>query len=927
MLEAPIGAAAFNNEFGRPNLTGFFRTFLMAVPTDTGTLWRGYHKPMMIAGGLGNIRDGHTYKNTLPENAQIIVLGGPAMAIGLGGGAASSMGAGESDPGLDYASVQRSNPEMQRRCQEVINQCWALGEENPILSIHDVGAGGLSNAVPELVDQSDLGGRFELQLIPAADPSLSPLALWCNESQERYVLGVALEDLPRFEAIAARERCPFAVIGQTTLKRELILENQTDLPNPIELPAEVILGDPPKLFKRASHHPCPQTPFDHQQLNLKDAVERVLQLPTVASKAFLITIGDRTVGGLTARDQCVGPWQVPVADVAVTASGFQSDTGEAMAMGERAPLAIRNAAASARMAVGEAITNLIAADVADLSDINLSANWMAASGVPGEDAKLFEAVEAIGMALCPTLKICIPVGKDSLSMQMRWEDKHVVSPLSLVITAFAQVQSIRQTLTPQLHLEEPSVLLLIDLGKGQHRLGGSALAQVYSQLGEAVPDLNDPSVLVHCVEAMRACRQKNLIHAYHDRSDGGVLVTLAEMAFASRCGFSVALEGLGDDPLASLFNEELGAVIQVKQADLEAVMAIFHEHGLAQYTHPLGQPTRDQQLTFKFQEKVILSGTRSEWQQAWASTSFHLQALRDNPACAQAEFDLIAKADDPGLHCVLSTPLPQVEQPPAISKNRAPQVAILREQGVNGHLEMAAAFDAAGFDAIDVPMQDLIDGKASLTQFQALAACGGFSYGDVLGAGRGWANAILHHGPLREMFTHFFERPDTLTLGVCNGCQMLSHLKTLIPGSAHWPQFLANTSAQYEARFSLTKVLPSPSIFFDGLAGSQLPIVVSHGEGRAHWADLAQAQACLAAQLAPLAYVGATGEPTLSYPANPNGSEAALTAFTTEGGRATIMMPHPERVFRTTQWSWHPPEWGEFSPWLHLFLNARKAFD
>ncbi len=928
MLAGPIGAAAFNNEFGRPNLCGYFRTFEEQVPGVRGNELRGYHKPIMIAGGLGTIRPQHVDKGVLPPGAQLIVLGGPAMLIGLGGGAASSVASGASHAELDYASVQRGNPEMERRCQEVIDRCWQLNDKNPVLSIHDVGAGGLSNALPELVNDSGRGARIELRAVPSDEPGLSPMQLWSNEAQERYVLAVLPEDLERFEALCERERCPYAVVGEVTEARQLVVGDGLFDNTPVDMPLSVLLGKPPKLFRDVRRHTHPKPEFLTAGLDLREAALRVLRLPAVADKSFLINIGDRSVGGLVVRDQMVGPWQVPVADCAVTVSCFSEVGGEVMAMGERTPVALLNHAASARMAVGEAVTNIAAASIEFIGDVKLSANWMAATGHPGEDAGLFDAVKAIGMELCPALDLAIPVGKDSLSMKTVWEQdgaqREMAAPLSLIISAFAPVEDVRRTLTPQLRTDRgDSDLILVDLGKGRNRLGGSALAQVYKQLGHHPADLDDPHALREFFEAIQGLILEGLILAYHDRSDGGLFVTLCEMAFAGRSGISIALDEVGEDNAAALFSEELGAVLQVRHCDTDEVLAALHEAGLSKHSHVIGTLNDEDRIIFTRAHKEVLADARVNLQRAWSETSYRMQSLRDNPHCAQQEYDRILDNADPGLNVSLPfDPADDIAAPYIASKVR-PRVAILREQGVNGHVEMAAAFDRAGFAAVDVHMSDILAGRVSLDDFQGLAACGGFSYGDVLGAGGGWAKSILFNARARDEFAAFFAREDSFTLGVCNGCQMLSHLKELIPGAEHWPAFVRNTSEQFEARLALVEVLDSPSIFLQGMAGARLPIAVAHGEGRVEFGAGHNPHQALAAGLVGLRYVDNRGAATEHYPANPNGSPLGITGLTTKDGRVTIMMPHPERVFRGLQHSWHPAAWGEDAPWLRMFRNAR----
>ncbi len=925
MLEGPLGAAAFNNEFGRPNLAGYFRSFEEIAPD--GVL-RGYHKPIMIAGGLGNIRTEHVHKRELPVDTPIVAIGGPAMLIGLGGGAASSMAAGTSAEDLDFASVQRGNPEMQRRAQEVIDQCWALGSANPILSIHDVGAGGLSNAVPEIVHGAARGGRFQLREVPNDDPGMAPREIWCNEAQERYVLAIAASQLDRFQAICARERCPVAVLGKATVARELVVDDRHFSNRPVALPMEVLLGKPPKMLREVRRVAAGRRPLAVGESTLREVVERVLRLPTVADKTFLITIGDRTVGGLVARDQMVGPWQVPVADVAVTASAFNTYIGEAMAMGERTPIAILDAPASGRMAVAEAITNIAAARVGKLGDVRLSANWMAAAGHPGEDAALFDTVRAVGLELCPALGIAIPVGKDSLSMKTVWEagseQQDVVAPLSLIVTAFAPVMDVRATLTPQLRTDcGDTDLILIDLGRGRNRLGGSALAQVYQQVGAVPPDLDAPTDLRSFFAAIQSLNAEGRLLAYHDRSDGGLFATLCEMAFAGGAGLTVLLDDLDSAPLAALFSEELGAVIQVRAGDRAAVLAMLVGAGLGACSHVIGAPNGVNRLIVRHEGEELLNEERTALRRLWSETSCRLQALRDNPACAQDAFDSLLEVADPGLNAQL-TFAPDEDITAAFIAGRArPRVAILREQGVNGQVEMAAAFDRAGFAAVDVHMSDIIEGRISLADFHGLAACGGFSYGDVLGAGGGWAKSILFNPRARDEFAAFFSRPDSFGLGVCNGCQMFSNLQELIPGAERWPRFERNTVEQFEARLSLVEVLETPSLFLAGMAGSRLPIAVAHGEGRAEFLTGAGPAEVEAAGLVALRFVDNHGCATEVYPANPNGSPGGITGLTTPDGHFTIMMPHPERVFRSVQYSWRPAGWGEDSPWLRLFRNAR----
>lgn len=928
MIEGPIGAAAFNNEFGRPNLCGYFRTYEGYVPGPNGLELRGYHKPIMLAGGIGNIRHDHVEKRNLPPGTPFLVIGGPAMLIGLGGGAASSQASGSSNEWIDFASVQRGNPEMQRRAQEVIDRCWALGANNPILSIHDVGAGGLSNACPELVAGAGRGGRFELRAIPNADPGMSPLQIWCNEAQERYVLAIRPDMLEWFEALCDRERCPMAVIGEVTTERHLLLGDALLDETPVDMPLALLFGKPPKMLRHAHRRPFTKPWLDFSGISLREAAYRVLRLPTVASKKFLITIGDRSVGGLTVRDQMVGPWQVPVADCAVTATDFYGHTGEAMAIGERTPVALIDAPASGRLAVGEAITNLAAAFIGSLSDIKLSANWMAAAGYPGEDANLYDTVHALGMELCPALGLTIPVGKDSLSMKTVWreagEERVMTAPLSVIISAFARVTDVRRSLTPQLCTDcGDTDLILVDLGKGRARLGGSALAQVYQQVGSHGPDLDDPKALQNFFATIQTLNGEGRILAYHDRSDGGLFVTLCEMAFAGHTGLEVELDDLGDDPLTDLFVEELGAVFQVRHDDTEEVLAAFREADLAHHTYVLGTLRDDDHVVARFDGRPFLDEPREALERAWAETSWRIQMLRDNPLTSQEEYDNLKDVSDPGMNVILPFDPDEGMTTHRSKTNPRPRVAILREQGVNGQVEMAAAFDRAGFTAVDVHTSDIIAGRISLTNFQGLAACGGFSYGDVLGAGGGWAKSILFNPRARDEFAAFFARPDTFALGVCNGCQMMAKLRTLIPGAEIWPNFVRNHSEQFESRLSLVEVYDSHSLFLKEMAGARLPIVVAHGEGRAVFTEPDGLLRAQEAGIVTLAYVDGHGRPTERYPFNPNGSTAGATGFTTPDGRFTIMMPHPERVFLTKQYSWHPDDWGEYGPWIKLFLNAR----
>jgi len=943
MIEGPIGAAAFNNEFGRPNLAGYFRTFEQEVAGEV----RGYHKPIMIAGGVGNIAARDSHKVAFQAGALLIQLGGPGMLIGLGGGAASSMTTGSNTADLDFASVQRGNPEIQRRAQEVIDRCWQLAEANPILSIHDVGAGGLSNALPELAHGAGCGARFELRRVQTEEPGMSPREIWCNEAQERYVLAIAADRLDTFRALCERERCPFVVLGEATADGQLVVSDSHFGNNAVDMDMEVLLGKPPKMIRDVAHKARHLPPFDAAAFDLKEAAWRVLRMPSVASKNFLITIGDRTVGGVTARDQMVGPWQVPVADCAVTTLSYQGYLGEAFAMGEKTPLALIDAPASGRMAVGEAVTNIAAALIGDIGRIKLSANWMAAAGHPGEDAALFDTVKAIGLEFCPALGIGIPVGKDSLSMKTAWEEngakKQVAAPLSLIISAFAVCSDVRRTLTPQLRTDcGDTDLVLVDLGQGKHRLGGSALAQAYGSVGEHAPDA-DAVLLKGFFAAVQELNVDNLLLAYHDRSDGGLFATACEMAFAGHCGVSLNLDTLCYDPLmndadglerkpevvggrfrdrimGALFAEELGALLQIRRDDRSKVMQVLRTHGLAACSHAVGELNTADEIRVWRNARPLLKEKRADLQRAWAETSYRVARLRDDAQCAQEEFDALLDAADPGLSATLTFDPAQDIAAPMIAKGARPKIAILREQGVNGQVEMAAAFDRAGFASVDVHMSDLQSRRVALTDFSGLVTCGGFSYGDVLGAGQGWAKSILFNDPLRAEFEIFFARPDTFALGVCNGCQMMSHLAEIIPGAAHWPRFARNRSEQFEARFVMVEMPQSPSLFLDGMAGSRLPIVVSHGEGRADFTVHGkQGQAIVA-----MHYVDNHGRIAEAYPFNPNGSINGIAGLTTADGRFTIMMPHPERIFRTVQMSWRPDSWGEDGPWLRMFRNARK---
>ncbi len=947
MIEGPIGGAAFNNEFGRPNLAGYFRSFEAA----SGGEVRGYHKPIMLAGGLGNVSAAQTHKRPLAAGALFIQLGGPGFLIGLGGGAASSMASGANAEALDFDSVQRANAEMQRRCQEVIDACWQMGERNPILSIHDVGAGGLSNALPELAHSGGVGASFDLRMVPVEEPGMTPMQIWSNEAQERYVLAIEAARLADFRRIAERERCPFAVVGEARGDGELVVDDPLFGNRPVDMPLEVLLGKPPRMERRAAHRARALSALRLDGIALEEAALRVLRLPSVADKSFLVTIGDRTVGGTTARDQMVGPWQVPVADCAVTTLGYRTYQGEAMALGERTPLALIDGPASGRMAIGEAVTNIAAAAIAHLGDVKLSANWMCAAGHPGEDAALFDTVKAVGLDFCPALGLAIPVGKDSMSMRTTWrdastgEEKAVTAPLSLVVSAFAPVTDVRRTLTPRLRMDRGETdLVLVDLGGGRDRLGGSALAQVYGQLGDAAPDCEDPAKLQAFFGAIQKLNAAGRILAYHDRSDGGLFATLCEMAFAARAGATVYLDNLAADPrrldvdgeerrpqplagrlaervLAVLFNEELGAVLQVRREDREAVMGQLREAGLARESHVIGHPNGEGEVRFILNAKPVFARRRSELHRVWSSVTHHLQRLRDNPLCADQEYDRLLDEADPGLGARLTFDPAEDIAAPFVARGTRPAVAILREQGVNGQVEMAAAFDRAGFMAVDVHMSDIIAGRASLSDYKGFAACGGFSYGDVLGAGEGWAKSILFNARARDEFERFFDRPDSFALGACNGCQMMSNLKEIIPGAENWPHFERNLSEQYEARLAMVAIQPSPSILFAGMEGSRLPIATAHGEGRAVFRSAEALDSCR--YLVAMRYVDGRGKATEAYPWNPNGSPEGITALTTPDGRFTILMPHPERVFRTLLLSWHPDDWGEDSPWMRMFRNAR----
>ncbi len=945
MIEGPIGGAAFSNEFGRPVLGGYFRTYEQNV----GDTVYGYHKPIMIAGGIGSISAAHTHKNDIPVGSLLVQLGGPGMRIGMGGSAASSMATGTNTADLDFDSVQRGNPEMERRAQEVINSCWQMGADNPIISIHDVGAGGLSNAFPEITNDAGRGAIFDLRKVPLEESGMAPKEIWSNESQERYVLAISPDNLPLFAAMCERERCPFAAVGVATEERQLKLIDPELGNSPVDMPMDVLLGKPPKMLRDVKHVSNEYPPVELTGLDLADVAERVLLLPAVADKSFLITIGDRTVGGTTVRDQMVGPWQVPVSDCAVTAMSFEGYLGEAMAMGERTPLAVINAAASGRMAVGEAVTNIAAAPIKDISDIKLSANWMAACGQPGQDAALFDTVKAVGMELCPALGISIPVGKDSLSMRTTWRDddaqKAVISPVSLIVSAFAPVYDIRKSLTPQVRMDAgDTAMILIDLGRGKNRLGASALAQVTQQLGNDAPDVDNPEDLKGFFKAIQQLNADGKLLAYHDRSDGGLFATLCEMAFAGRSGLSINLDILAHEgehssdwgdaknwagqvaerrnelTLRALFSEELGAVIQVRADERSEVMNVLREHKLGACSHIIGKPNDRGVIEFTRDAKTIYSQARSTLHRIWSDTSWRIARLRDNPACADSEYDRLLDETDPGIAPRLTFDPSENVAAPFLATGVRPRVAILREQGVNSHIETAWVMHQAGFAAVDVHMSDLIAGRVRLDDFQGIIAVGGFSYGDVLGAGEGWAKTILFNDKLADQFARFFARGDSFGLGVCNGCQMMSNLKSIIPGAQAWPKFTRNKSEQFEARFAMVEVLDSPSMFFSGMAGTMTPIAVAHGEG---FADFSQT-GDIGQVVKTLRYVDNRGDATEAYPYNPNGSPAGLTAVTTADGRFTAMMPHAERVFRSVQQSWHPESWGEESPWMRMYRNARK---
>ena len=928
MLEGPIGGAAFGNEFGRPQLTGLFRTFEL----HHDNTYRGYHKPIMAAGGMGNLKQEHVEKKPIPSGSLILQIGGPAMKIGLGGGAASSIGAGSQSEALDFDSVQRDNPEMQRRCQQVIDACIALGDTNPILSIHDIGAGGLSNGLPELVENT--GGRFELRAIHNQDLSMSPMEIWCNEAQERYVLAIHPSSKDLFQSICERERCPVAIVGEATSDNKLRLEDTHYENQPINIEMDILLGKTPKMLRECTRKPVQAKALDFKSIELDEAISRVLKFPAVANKSFLITIADRTITGTVCRDQMVGAWQTPVADVAVTSTTMDSYTGEAMAIGERTPLAVLDAPASGRMAIGECLTNIAATTIGSLQSVKLSANWMVAAGEAGEDANLYDTVEAVGMELCPALGICIPVGKDSMSMRTTWTDSKAntikqVSPLSLMVTGFSTVEDVRKTLTPDIKKAD-STLLLFDLGMGKNRLGGSTLAQCFNQFGETVPNLDDPEIFKQFFNCIQKLVAESSILSYHDRSDGGLLTSVIEMSIAGRKGVTLNLDSLSqplssqEEVLSFLFNEELGAIVEVASEQLKNVRTLIDSYGLSTLCHVIGQSNSGSQLAIKQAGETLYENSLYTLNKAWTELTYTMQHLRDNPECAEDFYRLQSDPSDSGIQ-IQTTYDP--EHAPSLQTNTQPKIAIFREQGINGQNEMAYAFHKAGFDSIDVHMTDLLSGRITLDSFQALVACGGFSYGDVLGAGSGWAKSILFNEALRTQFQNFFARADTLALGVCNGCQMLSQLKSIIPGAEHWPYFKRNRSEQFEARLANVKVLKSTSLLLSGMEGSLLPIPVAHGEGRADFSETGSLIDCVEQNLIGMHYVDSKGMPTETYPTNPNGSQDGNTCFASKDGRVTIMMPHPERAFRSVQLSYGSEHFkGENGPWMRLFENARCRF-
>ncbi|VFP78344.1 Phosphoribosylformylglycinamidine synthase [Candidatus Erwinia haradaeae] len=929
MIEAPLGAADFNNEFGRPVLSGYFRTYEEMVNSHNGNELRGYHKPIMLAGGFGHILEEHIQKGRIHDGDKFIVLGGPSMNIGLGGGSASSSSSNRSNVDYDFASVQRDNPEMERRCQEVINRCWQLGSNNPIIFIHDVGAGGLSNALPEMIHHGPCGGRFYLRNILNHEPGMSPLQIWCNESQERYVIAISPKNLKLFDTICQRERTPYVIIGEAIIEKKLSLIDKYFNNTPIDIPLSLLLGTFPKMTRNTISYKTTGSPLERDHISLSDAVYRVLHLPAVAEKTFLITIGDRSIGGMVARDQMIGPWQVPVANCAVTNASLDHDSyhGEAMAIGERTPVSLLNFSASSRLAIGEALTNIVTAQIGPITRIKLSANWMVASGHPGEDAGLYAAVKTVCEELCPDLGIAIPVGKDSMSMKMQWnqdnEKREVISPLSPIITAFSYVEDVRKTVTPQLQTND-NTIIFIDLGNGVNALGATAFAQVYRQLGENTADVRNVQQLVNFWKAIQKLVTFKKLLAYHDRSDGGLLVTLAEMAFAGHCSVLIDIKDLSNDIFAALFTEELGAVIQVANNDLSEVRQILKDYNLSHCSYLIGQAAKGNEFIISRGQSIIYKERRTTLRAWWAETTWKIQRLRDNPDCADQEHQSKLDNHDPGLNVVLTFDPQKNITSALIATGKRPKAAILREQGINSHTEMAAAFYYAGFEAIDIHMSDLIEGRSTLNDIKILVACGGFSYGDVLGAGSGWAKSILYNNHMRDLFEDFFHQSDTLVLGVCNGCQMLSNLRELIPGSKEWPYFIRNESDRFEGRLSLVEILKSKSLLFDGMTGSKIPIVVAHAEGYAETRNKINLIQLEEKDLIPLRFINNFGYPTQKYPANPNGSPNGIASVTNENGRVTIMMPHPERTYRTINHSWHPDTWGQYSPWMRLFRNARK---
>ena len=930
MLDGPIGGAAYNNEFGRPNILGYFRTFEEENKEESNTSW-GFHKPIMIVGGMGNISDSSVKKNDIDAGSLIIVLGGPAMLIGLGGGSASSLNAGSSDSELDFASVQRDNAELERRAQEVITRCFAMGVQNkednanPIILIHDVGAGGLSNAIPEVADHSKMSADINLRDIDNAEPGMSPLEIWCNEAQERYVLSIHPDDLEVFDQVCKRERCPYAVVGEVATHGNLRLKDEVYDNYPIDMPMDVLFGKPPKTKLEIASEQKSIIDDGLKGIDIEEAALKILRFPTVADKTFLIHIGDRTVGGLVSQDQFVGPWQVPVSDVAVTLKDHFGVQGEAMAMGERSPIAVHNAAASGRIAVGEAITNILSAPIGDIADIKLSANWMSSIMTDRLKQDLYETVEAISVDFCSKIGITIPVGKDSLSMQTSWvnEEKQYknTAPLSLVISAFSPIDDVNNVITPQLKDKSESILLLIDLGQGQNRMGGSCLSQIYNRsLGET-PDIENPEVLKKFFNAITKLKSRMLIQAYHDRSDGGLFACVSEMAFAGNMGLDLSLEAANQEELLKLlFSEELGCVIQIQNGDLDDVLDILNEASLSNFIYPIGTVVKDKQISIKnneFNHSFDLKTLR----QAWSKMSYEMQKLRDNPETAEEGFKKILDVNDPGLNPKIKFGPTQIDYK-RLTKS-SPKVAILRDQGVNSQIEMAVAFNKAGFNAYDIHMTDILNGQVNLDEYIGLVVCGGFSYGDVLGAGGGWAKSVLFNENAQNQFKTFFHREETFSLGICNGCQMMSQLKNLIPGADHWPRFVRNLSEQFEARLNMVEVLESNSIFLNGMEGSMIPIATSHGEGRVQYSNDGDMNALIEASGVTIRYVDNFGQPAINYPDNPNGSESGFAGFCSEDGRSTIMMPHPERVMRTEQFSWCPDDWKDHGPWARFFVNAR----